>query len=180
MNTTLQAPVIIDLQEILTNEVKYLSVVIMMVEHTKQPRLVGSYIRQRREAMGLSQRALGMMFQPPVTTQFISNVERGVTPLPPVHVSTLTKALAVSESELMALLEKEYTAKLSGRLGRLPGLDGDTTVTASQLVISTGDFDFMKNLYDAYRKADPKTRHAFGTICESMLKITKPMGVSES
>ncbi len=155
----------------------------MMIEQTKQPRLVGSYIRQRREAMGLSQRALGMMFQPPVTTQFISNVERGVTPLPPVHVPTLTKALAVSESELMSLLEKEYTAKLSGRLGRQPGLESEgpeAAATASQLVISNNDFDFMKNLYDAYRKADPKTRHAFSTLCESMLKITKPMGVTES
>ncbi len=52
--------------------------------------IVGAFIRQRRETLGLSQRALGQLFQPPVTTQFISNVERGVTPLPPVHISTLT------------------------------------------------------------------------------------------
>ena len=44
----------------------------------KQPKLVGAFIRQRREALGLSQRALGLLFSPPVTTQFISNVERGV------------------------------------------------------------------------------------------------------
>ena len=53
-----------------------------MVEN-KKPRLVGNFIRQKREALGLSQRALGQKFTPPVTTQFISNVERGVTPLSP-------------------------------------------------------------------------------------------------
>src|SRR3954470_10167785 len=88
-----------------------------MIENSKRPRLVGNFIRTRREALGLSQRALGLLFDPPVTTQFISNVERGVTPLPPAHVPTLTRALQVSEAEMMTLLEQEYTLKLSGRLG---------------------------------------------------------------
>src|SRR5688500_18638486 len=89
-----------------------------MADLAKQAKLVGNFIRQRRESLGLSQRALGLMFTPPVTTQFISNVERGVTPLPPVHVPILTKALLVSEDELMSLLEREYVLKLSGRLGK--------------------------------------------------------------
>src|SRR3954468_24285738 len=89
-----------------------------MVESSKRPKIVGNFIRDRREALGLSQRALGLLFTPPVTTQFISNVERGVTPLPPAHIPTLTKALNVSESEFMALLEQEYAYKLSGRLGK--------------------------------------------------------------
>src|SRR6478609_9296856 len=88
-----------------------------MVVDSKQPKLVGNFIKSRRTSLNLSQRALGLLFDPPVTTQFISNVERGVTPLPPAHVPTLTKALQVSESEMMGLLEKEYTMKLSGRLG---------------------------------------------------------------
>src|SRR3954462_2435209 len=91
-----------------------------MVDSAK-PRLVGSFIRQRREGLGLSQRALGLMFEPAVTTQFISNVERGVTPLPPVHVPTLTKALMVPENELMGLLEREYVFKLFGLLGKTKG-----------------------------------------------------------
>lgn len=148
-----------------------------MVDTPKNPRLVGNFIRERREALGLSQRALGLMFDPPVTTQFISNVERGVTPLPPAHVPTLVRALKVSEAEMMGLLEKEYTAKLSGRLGRPgeaiariePGKDGGIP----QLVISTGDLAFMRSLYDAYRQADPKTRQAFATVCESLLNLSK-------
>lgn len=151
-----------------------------MVETHKTPRLVGSYIRQRRESMGLSQRALGLMFSPPVTTQFISNVERGVTPLPPAHVATLTKALNVSEAELMSLLEKEYTVKLSERLGR----NGETlpldqaqvpAFSAGHLIVASPDYDFMRTLYDAYRKADSKTRQAFTTVCETMLKLPKEL-----
>src|ERR1700747_3131669 len=117
---------------------------------TKRPKLVGNFIRERREALGLSQRALGLLFSPPVTTQFISNVERGVTPLPPAHVPTLCKALMVSEGELMALLEREYTVKLSGRLGRVD--DGAPQLIENNhpnLVISTTDYEFMRSLYDA-------------------------------
>lgn len=145
---------------------------------TKTVKLVGSFIRKRRESLGLSQRALGMMFDPPVTTQFISNIERGVTPLPPAHVPTLTKALLVSEEEFLALLEREYTAKLSDRLGKGEGVPQpvEGTPPASelvQLVISHMDYDFIRNLYDAYRQADPKTRQAFTTVCESMLNLPK-------
>ena len=149
---------------------------------SKQPKLVGAFIRQRREALGLSQRSLGLLFSPAVTTQFISNVERGVTPLPPIHVQTLTKVLLVSEAELMVLLEKEYTAKLSGRLGKFESLaaltPGDYTSALPQLTIASQDHDFMRRLYDAYRQADPKTQQAFATVCDSMLNIPK-IGIPE-
>jgi transcriptional regulator with XRE-family HTH domain len=139
----------------------------------KRPRLVGNFIRQRRETLGLSQRALGLLFTPPVTTQFISNVERGVTPLPPAHIPTLTKALQVSESEIMALLEQEYAHKLSGRIS-VAG-DGAATPGAGRaqgipLSIAEPDYAFMRTLYDAYAKADPATRQSFASLCEKMLK----------
>src|SRR3954447_22339910 len=120
-----------------------------MVDSPKQPKLAGHFIRQRREALGLSQRALRLLFSPPVTTQFISNVERGVTPLPPAHVPTLTKALLVSENELMVLLEREYAAKLSGRLGKIePDGDGRPDGHAvPALTVASGDYEFMRRLY---------------------------------
>ena len=140
----------------------------------KRPRLVGGFIRKRREALGLSQRALGMLFTPAVTTQFISNVERGVTPLPPAHVPILCKSLSVAENELLQLLEREYTAKLSGRLGKDMSVEGNGHVAGEpNLMISTVDFDFMRALYDAYKQADPKTRAAFATVCESILNLPK-------
>src|SRR3984957_15346979 len=116
------------------------------MESSKRPKIVGNFIRQRREALGLSQRALGLLFEPAVTTQFISNVERGVTPLPPAHVPTLTKALRVSESEMMALLEREYTQKLSGRLGLQH--DGQALAlgqAAQSIPVSSCDFEFIQN-----------------------------------
>ncbi len=150
-----------------------------MVDSIKQPGLVGAFIKNRREALAISQRALGQLFTPAVTTQFISNVERGVTPLPPNHVATLSKALMVSESELLLLLEKEYALKLSGKLGRttdgLPAGDGagagDSPVQSH--VIAREDFDFWRALYDAYRKAEPKTQGAFSAVCDSLLHVKR-------
>jgi transcriptional regulator with XRE-family HTH domain len=145
-----------------------------MVDDNKVPKLVGAFIRQRREALGLSQRALGLMFDPPVTTQFISNVERGVTPLPPSHVPILTKNLMVAEKELMGLLEKEYALKLSTRLGKgeAEPANGNDDVLP-QIVVAQVDHDFMRGLYDAYRIADPRTKQAFITVCESLLKVAR-------
>ena len=144
-----------------------------MIELNKRSKLVGEFIKKRREALGLSQRALGLSFDPAVTTQFISNVERGVTPLPPVHIPVLAKALSISDTEIVELLEREYMMKLSGRLGKPEDKDrGDSNATPS-LVVAGPDYEFMKSLYTAYRNADAKTRDSFATVCESILKVTK-------
>lgn len=145
-----------------------------MLENNSRPKLVGNFIRQRREAAGLSQRALGMLFSPPVTTQFISNLERGVTPLPLNHVPTLTKALGINEAEMMTLLEQEYTLKLSGRLARMDfKAEGAEAAKAAGTIlpVQSEDLDFMRVLYNAYRQADPKTRQEFASVCENVLKV---------
>jgi transcriptional regulator with XRE-family HTH domain len=156
-----------------------------MIESPKRPKLVGNFIRQRRETLNLSQRALGMLFDPPVTTQFISNVERGVTPLPPAHVPTLTRALQVSEAEMMSLLEREYTMKLSGRLGIqadpyqqagavIIPMNGQTQISVpAQIHVAPHDYDFIRAVYDAYKLADPKTRQTFSSICETVLNLSR-------
>jgi len=144
----------------------------------KRPKLVGSFIRQKREALGLSQRALGQMFTPAVTTQFISNVERGATPLPPAHIPTLATALQVAEEELMTVLEREYAIKLSGRFGNSE--DGILSTgnflmndkdSNSKLAVSPGDLGLMKSLYDAYKRADEKDKNAFLSVCRSILGL---------
>lgn len=145
-----------------------------MIEN-RRLRLVGEFIKARRESLRLSQRALGLLFEPPVTTQFISNIERGVTPLPPIHVPALAKILTVSELELMVLLEKEFAHKLSEKLGN-PATSGGPTGESNDplsLVVANSDYPFMKSLYESYRVADEKTRKAFETICENMLKLPK-------
>src|SRR3989338_5404080 len=114
-----------------------------MVDSNKRSKVVGEFIRKQREALGMSQKALGQLFSPPVTTQFISNVERGVTPLPPVHIPVLAKFLATTEMEIMALLEKEYALKLTGRLGR----SGTSPEEGgfSVLLVKATESDFLKS-----------------------------------
>src|SRR6185369_16609064 len=82
----------------------------------KSPNWVGSFIRQKREEKGLSQKELGQKFEPAVTTQFVSNLERGITPVPAVHITALVRALDIVEAELMVLMEKEYAAKLTHKI----------------------------------------------------------------
>lgn len=135
----------------------------------KSPKLVGTFIKQRRQSLELSQRALGQMLTPVVTTQFISNLERGVTPLPLSHLPALAKALQISDAELTSLLEREYAMKLSNRLGIENGGQVDIGGGNRKLDISSGDFDFMKNLYEAYCIADPKAKQAFLSVCENIL-----------
>lgn len=115
------------------------------------------------------------MFDPPVTTQFISNVERGVTPLPPAHVSTLTRALSIPEEELMTLLEREYAVKLTGRLGRpAEPISPASTESGQSLSVSTQDYGFMRSLYEAYLRADVKTRQTFVGVCRTILNLGAP------
>jgi transcriptional regulator with XRE-family HTH domain len=145
-----------------------------MVDLLKKVKLVGEFIRKHRESLGISQRTLGLSFNPPVTTQFISNVERGVTPLPPMHIPILAKALAVKEGELMQLLEKEYALKLNGRLGKAGDLEENGEGSSEfSLDIAHQDYDFIKSLYEAYRTADTRTRQAFSAACESVLNLPK-------
>ncbi|MBI3534234.1 MAG: helix-turn-helix transcriptional regulator [Deltaproteobacteria bacterium] len=134
------------------------------MKESKYPKLVGEFIKQKREDLGLSQKELGQLFDPPVTTQFISNVERGVTPLPPSHVTFLTKALNVAEEEVMTLLEKEYAVKLSSRLGKVNAANKCPSLLISDPV----EFELMKKLYEFFSKANPKDK-AF--ITDSIKKI---------
>jgi transcriptional regulator with XRE-family HTH domain len=131
----------------------------------KRPKLVGAYIRDRRESLGLSQKALGQLFQPAVTTQFISNIERGVTPLPPSHIATLARALSVSETELLQVLEREYVQKLSGKLGRESAQQNSEALAVS---FQGEEREFFASLYERYRRADEKTKKTFQSLCESI------------
>lgn len=136
----------------------------------KLPRLVGNFIREKREALGLSQRALGQLFVPAVTTQFISNVERGVTPLPPTHVPTLSKALSVPEAEIMSVLEREYAVRLTGRLG-IEGQSTDATLGQTRVSVAPEDFALMQAIYEAYRKASEDNQKSFIQACQNILRI---------
>ena len=144
-----------------------------MIEKQSKPKIVGEFIKKRREALNISQKSLGLAFNPPVTTQFISNLERGVTPLPHSHVAVIAKALQTTEAEIAALLEREYAMKLSNRLGTAVGSDHDATAlhSASSLVVDHEHLEFMKRLYSAYRSADSSQKHSFVEMCKNILKM---------
>jgi len=127
--------------------------------------IVGNFIRQKRQALNLSQRDLGQLFTPAVTTQFISNVERGVTPLPHSHVGTLARVLNVREEELMGVLEREYVAKLSGRLGKeeVEGYGRKPVMTLAD------DFDFMNQFYSAYVTASAEAKKSIRAKCAELV-----------
>lgn len=137
----------------------------------KSSKIVGTYIKQRRQALDLSQRALGQMLTPPVTTQFISNLERGVTPLPLSHLSHLAKALQIQEAELTSLLEKEYAFKLSHRLGFENGSGTELALNHRSLQVSPEDYELMKKIYEAYKNSDAKIQEAFLVFCETQFGI---------
>jgi transcriptional regulator with XRE-family HTH domain len=138
-------------------------------------RLVGDFIRKNREALNLSQKSLGALLNPPVTTQFISNIERGVTPLPAVQVPFIARALSISDAEIQSLLEREYAIKLSERLGRKSEAgSSEDSGHPPTLLVANRDYTFIRKLYDAYRLADPGTQAAFIAVCENMLRIQKP------
>jgi hypothetical protein len=145
-----------------------------MIARTNRSKLLGDFIRNHREAMKMSQKNLGQCFNPPVTTQFISNIERGVTPLPVTHVTVLAKALAASDAEIMSLLEKEYALKLSGRMGKVDSAEaGAVSSTPPPLMVAEKDYPFIQKLYDAYRVSDSGTQLAFVAVCENILKMKR-------
>jgi transcriptional regulator with XRE-family HTH domain len=144
-----------------------------MIEKNRKFRIVGDFIRTKREALNLSQKALGLLFAPAVTTQFISNLERGVTPLPHAHIPVLARALQTTEAELASLVEKEYALKLSSKLGGPMPTEADLQQSMLSVIVQNQDYPFMKGLYEAYQSADPQTRQAFASVCESILHLSR-------
>ena len=132
---------------------------------SKSLNIVGQFVREKREALGISQRSLGLLFNPAVTTQFISNIERGVTPLPTIHIATLVKNLKLTESELIHMMEKEYAAKITNKVG-LPMGHGPPGSP-----IPGHDHAFITRLSQAFHLADQNTQTAFKDACRTILKL---------
>jgi hypothetical protein len=136
----------------------------------KSPNWVGAFIRQKREGKGFSQKELGQKFEPPVTTQFVSNLERGITPIPAVHVSALVKALELNEQELMALMEKEYAAKLTHKIAG----HGEHSVEGAPavLVVAKQDEELFKWIVQSYNNLSDQDRAHFKSQVKSWFEIS--------
>jgi transcriptional regulator with XRE-family HTH domain len=137
----------------------------------KSPNWVGSFIRQKREAKGFSQKELGQKFEPPVTTQFVSNLERGITPVPAVHIQALVRALEMNESELMVLMEKEYAAKLTHKIaGHHHEHQGESAPVV--LVVSKQDEEFFRWVVASFNNLSDVDRAQFKAQLQSWFELS--------
>ncbi len=132
---------------------------------------VGSYIRQKREEKRLSQKELGQKFSPAVTTQFVSNLERGITPVPAVHIQALVKSLELNEHELMALMEKEYAAKLTHKIAGQHG-DHSSQSAPAVLVVPKQDEEFFKFVAQSYNNLSDVDRAQFRAQIQSWFELS--------
>ena len=137
----------------------------------RSPNWVGQFIRQKREDKSLSQKELGQRFEPPVTTQFVSNLERGITPVPAVHIQALVRALEINEPELMVLMEKEYAAKLTHKIaGQHTDMSGESAPAV--LVIPKVDEEFFKWIVQSYNNLGEMDRVQFKAQLKSWFELS--------
>ena len=139
---------------------------------SKSPNWVGSFIRQKREEKRLSQKELGQKLNPPVTTQFISNLERGITPVPAVHIQAIVKSLELNELELMALMEKEYAAKLTHKIAGHHGEHGTTGDAPAVMVVAKQDEEFFKFVVQSYNNLSDVDRAQFRGQIQSWFELS--------
>ena len=136
---------------------------------SKSPNWVGAFIRQKREDKGFSQKELGQKFEPPVTTQFVSNLERGITPIPAVHIGGLVKSLDLNEHELMVLMEKEYAAKLTHKIAGSSDFSGDAPAV---MVVAKQDEEFFKWIVQSYNNLSDHDRAQFKGQIKSWFELS--------
>jgi transcriptional regulator with XRE-family HTH domain len=138
----------------------------------KGPNWVGAFVRQKREEKGFSQKELGQKFEPPVTTQFVSNLERGITPIPANHIQALVKTLDIHEPELMALMEKEYAAKLTHKIaGQHTDQVGHEHAPAV-LVVARQDEEFFKWVVQSFNNLSDVDRAQFKGQIKSWFELS--------
>jgi transcriptional regulator with XRE-family HTH domain len=142
----------------------------------RQTRLIGTYIRQKREILGLSQRELGQRLTPPVTTQFISNMERGVTPLPAVHIHAIAQALGVPENEITQIMEKEFLLRITEktRTSAGPSEPIPSQVNSEEhkaLLVRESYHEFFVRLDETLPQATLSQLDALAQLCESQFRI---------
>ena len=137
----------------------------------KSPNWVGAFIRQKREDKGFSQKELGQRFEPAVTTQFVSNLERGITPIPAVHVQALVRALEIREQELMLLMEKEYAAKLTHKIAG-QSMEIGSEHAPAVIVVPRADEEFFNWMVQSYNNLNESDRQQFKGQLKSWFELS--------
>ena len=76
---------------------------------------IGNYFRIKRKKAGLTQLDLGKKLNLN-TSQFVSNVERGVCAYSLEHLLTISQACRINKEELIKEIMKHYTICLKKRI----------------------------------------------------------------
>lgn len=80
----------------------------------------GSVIKKARLAKGMTQKALSIQMGWKVqNTQTVSNLERGVAPMPPKYVDRLSFVLGVPEYEISNAMVEDYSNALTKEMNKL-------------------------------------------------------------
>lgn len=136
---------------------------------------IGNYIKEKRILLGLSQKDLGLALNGSVTTQFISNIERGITPLPARHLETIAKALKAPPEELLLLLEKDYAQKVVFKtsLDTFAKQNREEETSKKFFFAEGTEGNFLLKIQETFKKLDPKEKvHLIDSI-EGLLKEKK-------
>ena len=104
---------------------------------------VGSFIRQLREKRGLSQAEVAKLLSLK-TAQSVSNIERGVSPLPRAKIRRLADILGIRKREIVTVVMRE----VQDQVWRAAGV----------AELSSEDFALLSSLADKLRAAKKPQR----------------------
>ncbi len=129
---------------------------------------VGQFIRTRREAVGLSQKTLGGMMEPAVSTQFISNIERGITSLPTHHINKMAAALKIKPQELLVALEVDYSSKISHEVA--PNSNPNWYKNWAEFFgkLNSDELSFFNHMLMNYPTSGQETREKFMLLAQQI------------
>ncbi len=127
-------------------------------------KLVGQFIREMREKRNLSQGDVAKLLSLK-TAQSISNIERGVSPLPRAKIKKLSEILGIPKSDLMSVALRE----VQDRYARAAGVNGGALAIAPE-GLGKDEMSLIQTLVGELRDAsgDRKT--------ELKLAVRKIMG----
>ena len=100
---------------------------------------VGSFIKVLREKKGLSQADVAKLLSLK-TAQSISNIERGVSPLPRAKIKRLADVLGIKKGEIVTVVLRE----VSDRVSKAAGVQSKSLVMGPDL--SNEDFAMLSSL----------------------------------
>lgn len=112
---------------------------------------VGSFIKELREKRGLSQADVARMLSLK-TAQSISNIERGVSPLPRAKIKRLADILGVKKAEIVGVVMRE----MQERVSRAAGVQARSLMMGPEF--TNEDFALLTSLAERMRAAKSAER----------------------